>query len=1215
MSDTIQTFYVTNTSCKVSTSGDNAYEPKEGSLAWAIEQAGMSGEPSVIIFTKALSGKTIKLGTEYDGYGSSSYITSDLTFRMEEGAKPVTLTSVKYEPGYDDEPSHIFGSLTVEDGITINANLSIEGTLALDGNSIGGTVYLEGNCAITGKDITFTNETPFELYLRPTYGSGVDSAAWDGTKESLQAALDKVLGEADYTLTADKPILRLEVGDGFSQDVVISNEWQATVVPEGFSGLELGFYLCNGETVTIAKGTTLLTTSYSALFVDGATLNIEPGANITNADGHGPEILVYDGALNIDGVDLKDGYIYSGGGHINISNCWGTKAKLNLGAAESIRITNCDLSRMTLSVDEYDLNNWEGSTINLSGNYWGTTSLSTIMKKFTVYDYELERDVPLDESYFYSEENPSGIIDLGVPLSAAPAKPDYSAPTLKLGTPTIANASEGVADVTFTWTGKGDGVTYTLLVNGEELASGLSENSFTVEGLTDSESLRYTVIATNKYGISTTEASSFTFDATAPELSLLGETITSPKNGKAKVTLRWEASEANVTYTLVIDGKQVYSGPKTEYTASLNDGEHTCTITATDKAGNSSSTEGTFSFDATAPVVKLLTPTVVCTTQGAGGDVTLHVSSNEEGVTYTLTLNGKEVELSDPASADILLKGLADGKYKYTITATDASGNVSKKQSGNFVVDSSDLTPPAAPELKAVTPKVKGVNKIDIALSWIAPEKGLSYIITGTDATGNEVSTVTSKSNTYTFKGMADGTYSFAITAVDKAGNVGEALEINDITVDSIAPEITALEHIVVNGETGSNASELRLAWIPPKDEDECSSYIVKVAGKTYTFTKNAKGTYVATAKVDGEEQEIYLYKGTDGRLAFFLPVRVKDGKYSYSVTAVDASGNKKEFKSTEPAITDTKAPSAPRLNKPVLVSDDGMVLATLSWKGEAGATYKLVVDGEEITLEDPQATSCTVRLEDGVEHSYSVQAWDAADNTDDIKSVAKSKPFSHDATAPAIALSGGDLLKYTATKATISLRWECGESKGITYRLVDLDTGKQLYKGSKANCKVDVTEGVHTYELIATDKAGNSTTITNQLRYDSSYGVEWVAGSTPTTSDTIGWSSTDTDGIRGTLSSVGETFYTLRIEAMGSATARTNIRLDANDSALGINLYDQDGIHFGAAKATPGTALDQELSLYSGTYYLQVTGAAGSEYTLDVELTNGDNFKQGTLA
>ncbi len=173
-------------------------------------------------------------------------------------------------------------------------------------------------------------------------------------------------------------------------------------------------------------------------------------------------------------------------------------------------------------------------------------------------------------------------------------------------------------------------------------------------------------------------------DLTAPTITLKTPTLTKQGTNKTKTTLSWGADE-KATYTLTIDGKQVYKGSATSRSFTLADGTHNYTLTATDARGNSSSKSGSFTCDTVAPA--------------SPGRLTVRVSSNGKqavftwagvqdgsGVTYELGCktdgeSGYKVYTGLNA-ATITLNLLVKDDWLWRVRAVDGRGNASAWSQG-----------------------------------------------------------------------------------------------------------------------------------------------------------------------------------------------------------------------------------------------------------------------------------------------------------------------------------------------------------------------------------------------------------------------------------------------------------------------------------------------------------------------------------------------------
>ncbi len=764
---------------------------------------------------------------------------------------------------------------------------------------------------------------------------------------------------------------------------------------------------------------------------------------------------------------------------------------------------------------------------------------------------------------------------------------DTTAPKLTLKKPKLSKVAEGRVKATLSWSGEA-GVLYTVTLQGEAEPVYVGYDSQCIIELPlDAAGKRYTVTVTDAAGNTSTSAlthkyASLSYDAVSPELMSVNTSITKRSKGKATVQFSWSGRDDVTTkglrYTLVVDGKKLYSGTAATRNISLADGEHSYSVIVTDKAGNVSEEKtGTITIDATAPVLTVAVPQLSYGTNEGTGEVTLSWSSDDADATYTLTLDGRVVYKGKDKSYTL---SLADGKHSYAVTASDALGNTSSAKKGSFSVSSADTTAPLAVALKPVTTKKYKDGLVKATIKWTPPagEKGLTYTLM---VDGEVVSIGSSASRTLT---LADGKHSYSVIATDKAGNSSTAATGSFESADVTAPEVTGLTHTVNKGSLGSNSSSATLTW-------SCGELPAKL-----------------TLKVDGKAVNARLV--SEGSYSYSMDA-LKDGKHTYSLTVVDATGNKASYSGS--FVTDTKAPKV-TLGKPRLSEGaGGTVDATLSWKGEKGATYTLTVDGRAVELSDPSATSHLLRgLSDG-EHSYSVIATDAAGN----ESKAATGSFFYDTTAPDIilnAITGTATTSKGITRTTATLSW-AGED-GVSYTVkVDgkklsvrkLTVNKQTVSTLSATTG-KLTAGEHSYSIIAKDKAGNVSTYSGVFSCDGS-GAVTMEGLSPTVipegTQRLEWSSWDSEGFGSDETPTGASKgYSFEL----TQARQLEVKLSGLAEDATVLLQKEGAYESVTLRANAGATLDRELSLSAGTYYLQVLGAEGtgalaSSYTLDLEL------------
>ena len=182
---------------------------------------------------------------------------------------------------------------------------------------------------------------------------------------------------------------------------------------------------------------------------------------------------------------------------------------------------------------------------------------------------------------------------------------------------------------------------------------------------------------------------------------------------------------------------------------------HTYTVTATDAVGNVGSASVTYTVDNAAPLVTITAPV--------------------NGATYRTATVPVAAFTVDDALAVVVESGYstAVGTHTYTVTATDAVGNVGSA-SVTYTVDN------AAP-LVTITAPVNGATyrTATVPVAAFTVDDALAVVVESGYST-------------------AVGTHTYTVTATDAVGNVGSASV--TYTVDNAAPLVTITAP--VNGAT-----------------------------------------------------------------------------------------------------------------------------------------------------------------------------------------------------------------------------------------------------------------------------------------------------------------------------------------------------------------------------------------------------------------------------
>ena len=226
--------------------------------------------------------------------------------------------------------------------------------------------------------------------------------------------------------------------------------------------------------------------------------------------------------------------------------------------------------------------------------------------------------------------------------------------------------------------------------------------------------------------------------------------------------------------------------------AGATDGTHTFSAWMTNAAGTKSATVFTnVTLDRAAPATPTgLALTTASDTGSSATDGITSVAAPTFAVTgggpyYRIYRDGTPVTDPYATATTFTSAPLADGTYAFTVVAVDAAGNVSAALPWTVTVDTAAPATPAAPALTAASET--GVSFSDGITSVTTP----TLAVTGGGPyfrvyrNGTLVSGTYAVGTTFTSAALADGTYAFAVAAVDAAGNasaVGPAVAVTVLT-------------------------------------------------------------------------------------------------------------------------------------------------------------------------------------------------------------------------------------------------------------------------------------------------------------------------------------------------------------------------------------------------------------------------------------------------
>jgi VCBS repeat-containing protein len=759
-----------------------------------------------------------------------------------------------------------------------------------------------------------------------------------------------------------------------------------------------------------------------------------------------------------------------------------------------------------------------------------------------------------------------------------PADPDTTPPNAPSG---IKFSSDGK-----TVTGTAEpGSTITLKdANGNVVGTGKtgSDGNFTVSlgtPLTNGEQV--TATATDNAGNTSPGTTLNAPDITAPDAPTIGSVIDdiAPQTGtvtnggstndqRPQLTGTGEAGSTVTIYDggVAIGTAIVASNGTWTFTPSvdLSESTHQITVKATDAAGNTGPASPVFTLtvDLTPPDA----PTAIVLTDDTGlirGTITwgaptdaslpLLAGTGEPGGTITIYDNGVAIGTTtvQPNGTWSVTPNapLPDGTHSITVTETDAAGNQSTASAPvTFTVDT---TPPSAP----------------------------GNLVVSND--GGTISGIAEAGSTVTIR---EGDVTLGTVVADSQGNFSLPL-----TPPKLNGEILTADATDAAGNTGPATAAASPDTTPPQapiivsviDDVQATTGPVGPNGITNDRAPTVNGTGEAGSTIT-------IYNGSDvlgttvvpssGQWSFTPPTPLTDGTYVLTATATDPAGNPSGISTAWTINVDGTAPDAPVISQVVDDVPGGIVgllgpnattndaTPTLSGTAEANATISLRVDGVEIgtTVADGLGAwtfTPSSPIGEGP-HALTAVSTDAAGNT---SGVSNTWTLTIDSVAPAApvitqvlddvperlgALNPNDSTNDT----TPTLNGTAEPGSTVTIRLDGTVLGTAPVDNNGVwtyTPTVPLGEGPHTFTVVATDAAGNTS--------QPSSGFTLTVDTTPPTAATIATVTDDVGGVQGPLTS-GDTTDDTQPLLQGSAPADAVITVYDGTTLLGTASLDGSG-------------------------------------------------------
>jgi hypothetical protein len=516
----------------------------------------------------------------------------------------------------------------------------------------------------------------------------------------------------------------------------------------------------------------------------------------------------------------------------------------------------------------------------------------------------------------------------------------------------------------------------------------------------------------------------WTVDTTAPAAPV----VTSPPDGSTNNTGSFTlAGTAEPSATVEVFEGAASRGTTTasgvgswaKALISVVDGSHTYTVLATDAAGNVSAVS-----NARTVIVDTAAPN---TTIGAGPlgstastSAIFSFSADDPAATFECSLDG--VAFASCTSPKTY-SGLAEGPHAFDVRATDQAGNTDPTPAIRSW--SVDVTAPATPTITS-PPDGSTFGTGSFTVAGSAEPNSVVEIFDGLTSKGT-VSATGSGTWSKPFTGVADGSHTYTATASDTAGNTSPVSNSRTVIVDTTPPNTSV--------DSGPAAST-----------NETTA--------TLTFSSSEGGSSFA-CRLDGA-----VFASCTSPVSYSS---LAEGSHTFEVRATDAAGHADATPASRNWTVDTTPPGTTIDSGPSDPTNATGASFDFS-SNEAGSSFRCSIDGSSfVSCSSPTVYSS---LTEGP-HAFDVKATDAAGNTDPTPA---SYAWTVDTSVPETTIDSGPADPTTDTGATFAFS---SSESGSTFEC-SLD-GSPFASCSSPDVQTPLAAGSHTFEVCATDPAGNT--------------------------------------------------------------------------------------------------------------------------------------------
>ena len=415
-------------------------------------------------------------------------------------------------------------------------------------------------------------------------------------------------------------------------------------------------------------------------------------------------------------------------------------------------------------------------------------------------------------------------------------------------------------------------------------------------------------------------------------------------------------------------------------------------------------------IDTFAPVTAITNQPANPTNQAAAG---FAFTSSESGSTFECSLDSAAFA----ACASLATySGLVDGPHTFAVQATDAAGNTAANPASySWTIDTAPPTTTLTGQPSADS------NTSSAAFTFISSEVGTFQC--DLDSGG-----FAACASPIGYAALTDGNHTFAVRAIDLAGNLDPNPTSYNWVVDIVAPDTT-----------------ISTAPSTPSTSDEAAfGFTSDETGVTFQCSLDG-ATYAACAHGDAVVYTGLLY-----------------GAHTFNVRAIDRAGNVDGSPASFAWTIDTATPATTITSQP----DDptNQASATFAFVStKAGSTFECRLDGALFSAcVSPQTYTS---LADGA-HTFAVRSIDPAGH---IEQQPATFSWTVDTLAPETSLIDHPATLATASGATFTF----SSIEAASHFVCTLDGISDTNCASPATYNI-LADGSHTFTVSAVDTAGN---------------------------------------------------------------------------------------------------------------------------------------------